>query len=70
MYGSVQGLQENGNRKWQQDVTGMLGESEAGDQFGELPAACDFNGEIYDDLVVVPPSRTLEPSRAQMTTYR
>jgi disulfide bond formation protein DsbB len=59
LYGSATGLTASGNQEWYQDSPGILDESEAGDLFGMVLAAGDFNGDGRDDLAVGVPSEHL-----------
>jgi hypothetical protein len=45
-------LTANRNSLWHQDVAGVPGTSEAGDNFGSSLAAGDFNGDGFADLAV------------------
>ena len=52
LYGAALGLSTEGNQFWHQDVSGVVGAAEEGDQFGFALAAGDFNGDGYFDLAV------------------
>ena len=52
IYGSSSGLTDQGNQGWHQDVSGVNGVAEAGDEFGRSVAAGDFNGDGIDDLAI------------------
>lgn len=48
------------NQFFYQDLSILLGTSEAGDHFGRLLAAGDFDGDSYDDLAVGVPYEDIE----------
>jgi len=52
IYGSASGLSATGNQVWKQGVGGILGEAQAGDHFGRVLAAGDFNHDGYGDLAI------------------
>ncbi len=52
IYGSMNGLSATGNQFWHQDSAGIIGAAEADDRFGSALTAGDFDGDMYDDLVV------------------
>jgi len=52
VYGSLFGLDTATQEFWAQDTVGVLGVSEAFDNFGESLAAEDFDGDGYDDLAI------------------
>ncbi len=52
IYGSASGLAAANDQIWYQDVTGVLGASEAGDQFGSALTVGDFDGDNFDDLAI------------------
>ncbi|MEM9530296.1 MAG: hypothetical protein AAGA23_05215 [Pseudomonadota bacterium] len=52
IYGSASGLTTAGNQLWIQGQDGIVGTTEAGDQFGWALATGNFDGDRYDDLVV------------------
>jgi len=52
LYGAALGLSGEGDQFWHQDVSGVVGAAEEGDQFGFALAAGDFNGDGYFDLAV------------------
>jgi hypothetical protein len=52
IYGSSSRLTSTGSQRWTQDSSGILDETEIGDQFGFSLAAGDFNGDGRDDLAV------------------
>lgn len=51
MYGSADGLTEDGNQFWHQGKPGVLGEPSEGEELGESLSAADFNGDGFADLV-------------------
>jgi len=53
--GPVGGLGTTGIQLWHQDVGGIDGTLEAGDQFGDALAVGDFDGDGYDDLAASAP---------------
>jgi len=52
IYGSNRGLTANGDRIFSQKTSGMLGEPEMFDFFGQALAAADFDGDDRDDLAI------------------
>ena len=52
LYGSSSGLSASGDQRWNQNSSGIGGVAEQGDMFGSALAACDFDGDGYDDLAV------------------
>lgn len=66
VYGTRLGLDPNNRQFWHQDSKYVPGKLEAGDFFGKILAAGDFNGDGDDDLVVGVPNedkkRWLRPS--------
>ena len=52
IYGSPAGLTASGNQVWSQDSAGIAGGNEAGDVFGHVVAAGDFNGDWCSDLAI------------------
>ncbi len=52
------GLTAAGNQDWNQGSPGVIGASEAGDQFGAALAAGDFDCDGFDDLAVGIPGET------------
>jgi len=52
IYGGANGLTPTGNQLWTQNSESIDGEAEAQDLFGGALAACDFNGDSFDDLAV------------------
>ena len=50
--GSAGGLTAAGSQVWSQNSAGVLGASQAGDQFGHALVAADFNGDGFDDLAI------------------
>ena len=51
-------LTTTGNQRFQQGFDGILGNSESNDRFAYALAACDFNGDGYDDLAVGSPAES------------
>jgi hypothetical protein len=61
LYGSSGGLSTEDIDTWYQwDLLGLEDEPEEGDQFGEVLAAADFNGDGYADLAVGIPHEDIE----------
>ncbi len=58
LYGSASYLSATGNQYRHQDSSNVPGVAEAGDGFGSVLAAGDFNGDGYDDLAVGVPFET------------
>ena len=56
IYGSVNGLSAYGNQIWHQDIAGILGVAELGDNFGRSLAAGDFNNDGFFDLAIGAPT--------------
>lgn len=54
------GLTATGAQFWNQNSSGIIGDSEAGDEFGRALAAGDFNRDGIDDLAVGVPGEDLE----------
>jgi hypothetical protein len=52
LYGSSSRLGSSGSQRWTQDSSGILDETEIGDNFGFSLAAGDFNGNARDDLAI------------------
>lgn len=52
VYGSSGGLTVTGDQFWHQDISGTANAAEAGDRFGRVLAAADFDGDRHDDLAV------------------
>jgi hypothetical protein len=52
LYGSSSRLGSSGSQRWTQDSSGILDETEIGDNFGFSLAAGDFNNDGRDDLAV------------------
>ena len=50
--GGPAGLTAAGNRVWAQSTAGIDGEVEFQDRFGNTLAACDFDGDNFDDLAI------------------
>lgn len=63
------GLTATGAQFWNQNSSGIIGDSEAGDEFGRALAAGDFNRDGIDDLAVGVPGEDLEGSWPFGTTY-
>ena len=59
LLGSAAGLTAAGNQLWHQDVAGVLGASEADDQFGRALATGDVDGDGFDDLAIGVPREDL-----------
>lgn len=59
IYGSEQGLSATGNQFWSQSSSGVPDVVEAGDIFGDVLAAGNFNGDAYTDLAVSAPGEEL-----------
>lgn len=53
-------LTADANQFFYQDSSILLGTSEAGDHFGRLLAAGDFDGDSYDNLAVGVPYEDIE----------
>lgn len=60
LYGSFTGLTANGNQMWHQNMPGIVGISEAGDNFGAALAAGDFNFDGRDDLAIGVPDEGID----------
>lgn len=56
------GLTATGAQFWHQNSSGIIGDSEAADEFGRALAAGDFNRDGIDDLAVGVPGEDLEGS--------
>ncbi len=52
LYGSDAGLVAAGDQLWHQNITGVEGGAEAGDYFGDMLTAGDFDGDGRADLAV------------------
>ena len=52
LYGTALGLAATNNQIWRQGSGGIVGGPEPGDQFGQVLATGDFNGDGYGDLAV------------------
>ncbi len=58
LYGSAAGLlPADGDQLWHQNVVGVDGDAEAGDQFGAALAAGDFDGDDLVDLAIGVPGQ-------------
>ena len=55
LYGSAAGVSADGTQGWHQDVTGVPGDNEDGDRFGEALTAGDFDDDGYWDLAIGAP---------------
>jgi disulfide bond formation protein DsbB len=61
LYGTDSGgLSEAENELWHQNITGVAGVAETGDQFGSALIIGDFNGDSYDDLAVGVPYEDID----------
>lgn len=58
-YGSSTGLSMHNNQLWHEDVPGIHGKGEEGDQFGSSLAVGDFNSDYYDDLAIGVPGESI-----------
>jgi len=52
LYGSASGLTAAGDELWYEDVSGVIGSSEAGDRYGWALATGDFNGDGHSDIAI------------------
>jgi hypothetical protein len=59
LYGSDEGITAANNKQWYQDVNGVEGWSETGDQMGYSLASGDFDGDRYDDLAIGAPGEAV-----------
>lgn len=59
IYGSSLGLTASGDQMWHQNVAGIIGGAEAGDQFGSALAAGDINNDGYADLAIGVPNESV-----------
>jgi hypothetical protein len=55
LYGSSTGLTESDDQVWHQDMTGIEGEADVDERFGESLAAGDFDDDGHDDLAIGAP---------------
>ena len=77
LYGSAAGLSVVGNQLWKQNVPGVPGASEEGDNFGSTVTDGDFGRSLdnraYDDLVIGSPGEDLtgdsEPDGRALVIY-
>lgn len=59
IHGSSSGLTASANQAWSQDSSGILGGSEAFDEFGAALATGDFNRDGADDLAIGVPGEAV-----------
>ena len=59
IYGSGSGLTAANDQIWHQNTAGVLGGSEAGDQFGSALVAADFDNDGFDDLAIGVPNESI-----------
>ncbi len=59
LYGSADGLTQNGNQLWHQNSPGIKGTVEANDHFGWALAAGDFDNNGIDDLAIGVPDEDI-----------
>jgi hypothetical protein len=59
LYGTKQGLTDDGNQLWYQDAWGVIGTSSPGNEFGAALAVGDYDDDGYDDLAVGVPGNGL-----------
>jgi hypothetical protein len=63
LYGSGSGLLDEGSLMLHQDVAGVKGVAEPGDNFGATMASGDFDGDGFEDLVVGAPKEDVGSSK-------
>lgn len=59
IYGSVNGLEAEGNQFWHQNTSGIAGAAEANDEFGGALTGGDFDGDGLTDLVIGVPGEAV-----------
>lgn len=64
LYGAVYGLRSSDDDWWHQDVAGVPGLGESGDEFGAATVAGDFDADGFDDLAIGVPGDRVNGVRA------